>query len=362
MTKKTFSLVFALFFLISAFFITNCSNQDTPLLELEEDFMEQEVITPLDIPVTIKDGALVFKDYLDFRKTLRVLDTIDLISRKAWEESIGFTSIRTIYEEVLDKYFNGEPINHSDYQKFIDFSGNQPILKDNDDFTASILNHKNIVYLAENIGTVRLDGWYWIRNGTKEQLDKLLISKRSDLENGILVYLYDGLQNENDIGLRYCTLQGISPEYTWIENGVLSNGSGAGSSKLFGNFTFKTTASLGPNNTSYYEVFVRMTGHSQRYRSNKWRDWRADHTFSWDFQVRQGSNPGVFTNYSGQETHYNNINAAKYIDIFSQVVGNEWLVSNVIILTEVYSSPQNGNGTFQTTNYLTPQKIEYDCN
>lgn len=108
MPKKTFSLVIALFVLISATFITNCSKQED---SLQDEFTEQEKITTLNIPVTVKEGALLFKDHHDFSRTLRILDTVDLASRKAWEKSLGFTSIRSIYESVLDKHYNGESIN-----------------------------------------------------------------------------------------------------------------------------------------------------------------------------------------------------------------------------------------------------------
>lgn len=161
MPKKTFSLVIALFVLISATFITNCSKQED---SLQDEFTEQEKITTLNIPVTVKEGALLFKDHHDFSRTLRILDTVDLASRKAWEKSLGFTSIRSIYESVLDKHYNGESINYSKYNAIIDFSGSIPTLKNNDDFTASVLNQDNIVYMADYICTVQVDGWYWIKD------------------------------------------------------------------------------------------------------------------------------------------------------------------------------------------------------
>lgn len=359
MINRKISMMLIAIIAISLAFFTGCkekefldSNEDLIIDEVNED----EVITPIHIDVTLKNGALNFEDHEALREALLILDDINLASRKAWEESIGFKSIRTLYEEALKQFLNEEPIEYEKYENFIDFSGDFPRLKNNSKHTSSVLSLDNIYYVWGGIGTFRLDGSYWVAGGSKEKLDEVLVSKQADFDNGVLVYTFG---NDNTLENRSCT---TFQEEEFFESGVINNGTNRGSSRLTASFHYVPLASSASPDGSvvWYRVYVYMNGHS--YRRNQsgtgWKSYRADHTFSWDFEVSQGS---TITSFSGGDFHANNYDVQRRIDIFDDYKSSSWVASNFFQLHEVYTTPHNGNGTFHTTNFLSPDVVDFGC-
>ena len=93
--KKQISLWFGGICFVAILLLTHsCNNEDTLLSQaetaIENDELEEREITPINLNVKVKNGALVFESPKDLRHARDVLSNVDLASRLAWEESVGF--------------------------------------------------------------------------------------------------------------------------------------------------------------------------------------------------------------------------------------------------------------------------------
>ncbi|MEO1513596.1 MAG: hypothetical protein AAFV95_01245 [Bacteroidota bacterium] len=358
--KQVFPLfrLFALLGVFLAFQACGDKNQTTED-QLIDDYVEP--VHSIDLNVAVKNGALVFESDEKFFEAMQILDTFNLSSRLAWEDAIGFRSLRTAFELGLIKYFNEETDGFDLPADMIDYVDGFPALKGIDGYPASVLNRDAIVYIGDQIGTVREEGSFWIENGTKAQLAQALIEKESRLEDGIYVRLnkYDGPAIAQQ---RTCT-NGF-PNTSYTDQEFISNGTGRGSSALQGMFTFQfiTTYDSQRNRTTI-ECYARLTGTSYR-RSRNRRNWnlhRDNHVFSWDFDVLRVNSSGTTPlSFSGFVTHYNNQFAVRTINIFQSLISGT-VIDEAFTLVETYDVPTNGGGTFQSTHNISPMRIEYAC-
>lgn len=294
-------------------FTPSCnSNEPLPLseeTEIENDVLDE--ITPIDLNVKVKSGALVFENSEDLLHAKHVLSNVNLASRLAWEESIGFKSMRGVYEKILEDFFDEKPLAIRSYSSIIDFSKPIPSLKNHDILISSILNLDELVYVSEAVGTLRTDGSFWVMNGDISKLNKVLQNpeEETDLEAGVLVVRQP--QNDiNSIELRSCT---VNPDDDFLDQQTINNGTNRGSTQLVAEFRFSTFV-IPVNSVISYSAEAYMLGRSYRRKTCgcSWKPYPDDHMFSWNIEIGQGDS-GPITTFSGQETHFDNELAIKSI-------------------------------------------------
>lgn len=325
----------------------------------------------IDIKVTVKDGILSFENAEDLFEVLSILDTLSPEHRKNWEDNVGFKSIRSLYDEVTDRFYNGEDWISANEEGLITLVGNDPVITDYTIAMAPILNREGVVMVGGALGTHRRDGSYWVENASYLDLQALVKSKKIDQGKGRFAFV-NPMADESFMREKSCS--GGFPNVLYDQTFTLSNGENNGSSRLRGTLSFNYTVSLpigsGSAASNYIKVFFKLSGISERKTRNEWRLKRHDHSFSWNFVVRHiesiptPQGPEVVsdteTSYSGSEVHYDNQVASKEVVILEgyNLVG--WMPNNSFILERV--NPGNiGSGTSQTTNYLAPNAIIYDC-
>ena len=220
------------------------------------------------------------------------------------------------------------------------------------------------------------DATYWVYGGNLEDLNEVIRTKASDPDKGIAYF--EHTVNE-EIGFRSCS-SGL-PDVTFEETQTISNGNQNGSSKLVSRllFNYYTLPIQDDIGIFYVKVFLSLWGTSQRKSNNQWRNYRADHHFSWDFKVKkqqfittsQGTIPGRFTitSHAGSDIHLNNRVAARDVVVFGTELDGYYYTQEFIdeyrfFLEEVTdgSDAEPGQGTFHSTNYLLPQVAAYSCN
>ncbi len=86
--KKQISLWFGGIFFVAILLLTSSCNNEDALLSKEEtaienDDLEQREITPINLNVKVKNGALVFENSKDLRHAEDILSKVDLASRLA---------------------------------------------------------------------------------------------------------------------------------------------------------------------------------------------------------------------------------------------------------------------------------------
>lgn len=227
--SKQLLCIGAIFGLIFFFACSKQDNLETNLLEtddithleIEEDYTEEEldaVITPIDLNVKLKDGALWFDNHEDLDETVDILAKANYVSRKAWEEKIGFTSLATLYIEALieleDNYVieTGADIPQSfktKYDDLLDFSTDYPILKNYSLTYGGISNKDGYFFVGDKIGSINDEGAFWVKDGTKEALQQVFLTKKADLSQGIEVYL-----NENPEEITFRTCASVQATFT----------------------------------------------------------------------------------------------------------------------------------------------------
>ena len=134
----------------------NCNKEETiEVNNVGAPSEEAYEIADVNIDVSVIDGTLHFKDKDAFFEGLRALDLLDIESRKAWEAKVGFQSIRSVYDEVMEMYENGAHIETEKYEAVISFEGEVPRIRHFDPFTANIINMDGVFYYANSIGSIR---------------------------------------------------------------------------------------------------------------------------------------------------------------------------------------------------------------
>lgn len=361
---KMFKIIPAL--LIGLMLFSSCVKESLTALD---EVVPNEVtkIQSIDqLKVGNQDGVLKFNNSEEFYSALNILDTVSLEARKTWETEMGFRSIRTVYEEVMDKFYNDEAIDRSQYKNLISFEGDIPMLLDYTMYTASALNEEGLLIMRDAIGTLRKDGCYWAESGEASEVKSLLETKKSDAEKGLFAF-------EVPASLaKACTGGLINVSYD--ETHVISNGNSRGSSELQGWLTFNYHVMTLNSSFKEVKVFLRMRGVSRRKGRRRWSNHRANHTFSWNFRViheeYEQTGPSIFDRrligtsprtYQGSETHNNNQEAVKEFVFEEGIFANQFVNLNIYILDRI-TSGTSSTGTFQTTNYLTPAKVIYGCN
>ena len=335
--------------------MSSCTKEET--LVDTENLVEEEVITPIHIDAEVVNGALSFKTAEAYFKAVETLKAANLASRLAWESKIGFTSMRSSFEEVFQVFLDAEEWKNSQQLSFVDYTGEFPQLKGFDRPNSNVLNEAGIVYVADHIGSVQSLGSFWILNGNEQDLKDAIASRTTNEKEGIYSFVSD--QASSTVNFRTCTDDANDSFSSTCGTAICNNGTNRGSSALRSTLLFSSNVipSGHPSGFFRYRVSVFYEGESFR-RSRNRRNWnrhRQDHDFNWDFEVEQG---GTFTSYSGQDTHFNNQIANITIVIFDQTLlaPSWWTVNDWIILNSV-----DGSGTWHTTNDLSPIVATHQC-
>ena len=300
------------------------------------------------------------------------MDTVNQASRTAWENSIGFRSIRTIKNELEDIVFNEEqgaflneePIDFQAYKDIIVFDDGFPSIKDFSTSDASVMGRKGFVYAGEYIGTIRMDGSYWVKNRNKNLFLKALKMERSDEDNGITVYQAVAF-HPDVLEQRSCSTVGNN-FYNQLK--IVSNGDQNGSSKLDSRLKF--TSSILPHgnpNFYYYRVAWDWEGTSRRKSNGWWSTYPADHSFCWKIEMAKGLGnpvPITFTTIQGTDFHANNRTVERHIPFIDQTIVSASYINDlnnryyIWKIHDVFAVPL---GTFHTTNYLPNDPALHSC-
>lgn len=291
-------------------FLTKKENAEVP----DNDIVDE--ITPIKLNVTLRNGALVFQSPEDLRYAKDVLSNVNLASRLAWEESIGFKSLRGVYEKILQDFFDESSFNLESavhhYGTIIDFNTPMPTLKNHDLLLSSILNLDHIIYVGEAVGTLNKDGSFWVMDGNIDKLNEILQNPEAetDPETGVVI-VRTGQNNTIRITPRSCT---ISPSDIYCYTETINSGTARGSTQLIAQFCFYPIVI--PINTTLidYTVDVYMNGRSFRRKTCRcgWKPYPDNHRFYWNIEIGKGFSGTIIT-YSGQDVHFNNQLAVKII-------------------------------------------------
>jgi hypothetical protein len=285
--------------------------------------------------------------------------------RVAWESELAFTSLRSIYEEVMTTFHNGELIDQVLYSDVIGFDKEVPYILHHSLYISSILDRNGVVSLHGMLGSISDEGCYWVKNGTLQDVNNLKRTKVHDVEKGLFSHDLSYFQNNG----RACT-SGIPNSFQ--QTGLVQNGDARGSSRLegSGSYFYVVSPANGSGTLENVRATFRMRGFSYRKGRRRWKLDRSDHIFSWDMTVNRqvvtvdGGTVTVmsetFTNYSGQETHNNNQEAAKEIVIEDSNRTAGYSNTNRLIL-DVIVGGTSGGGTKHSTSALSPIRINYSC-
>ena len=207
---KNLKKLFLLFVLTTAIF--SCEKNETDNL-VKQDLDEVDIQD-----VYVKNGVLVFKDWDVAYKTLENLENKDVEFLDEWEQSLGFTSLRSIYdcftieeEEMVKELENLYNENNSliteelvaeKYNKLLESYENSIILVELEDdikyydmniyhdIYAPIVNENGIVSVGGEIYRYTNSDIRTITNGDWSKLSELLNDKSPFVE-------YRGVNNDN---------------------------------------------------------------------------------------------------------------------------------------------------------------------
>lgn len=327
-------------------------------VEFEEDVSDE--IIPIDLDVRVRNGALAFESATELRHATDVLSNVNLASRLAWEESIGFQSLRSVYEKVLNDFFDENAFDLElatrQYDSIIDFSNPAIPLKNHDLLLSSILSFDKIVYVGEAVGTFNRDGSFWVMDGDVDKLNEILQNPEAETnwDMGIVVFR-NALGNKGTVEVKSCT---TNADDDYLDSQTINNGTNRGSTQLSAEFRFST--SIIPINPTFFEynATAYMSGRSFRRKTCGcgWKPYPDDHMFYWKIEIGQGFS-GPITTYNGQETHFNNELATKII--FSDGGIRE---SGAAFNEQFYYLNEIKFDTRHTTDNLDLNGISYSCN
>ena len=311
------------------------------------------------------DGKLAFASAHDLYKAISILDTVELSKKLIWENSIGFRSLRTAAELNIDTTNIGRGQAFLDYNKDTRLVDGFIIFDQYHSQTASILNQEGQVIVSEKIGSLRKDGSYWVDISRKIELTEVLEGRVSSDQEGIYVFKNEEIYASPKV----CFHRGSHTFTGWIDNGEAR-----GSSALSGKFEY--IREVAPNGPVYFIFNVRVSMNGRSFRRKQcgcgWKDYRADHTMTWDFLIEYiEKDNSVFppvTTYTenrpfgGGDIHLNNHFVAREIIIFYSEVDQEYMDTHDYALIGVSPTPLYGySGSTHTTNYLPNQEITYEC-
>ena len=224
------------------------------------------------------------------------------------------------------------------------------------------INENGKVMVAGSLGSLRLEGCYWVSNENATSLDKLILKKKHDPENGLYAFDAPAFVEEKSCSNGF-------PNSHWSSTKVVSNGNGKGAARLQGwaNFNYVVTPGSGPDMFDALLTF-RLRGVSYRKGRRRWKKERTNHTFNWDFRVdRLGLNleTGVWVSidprdFSGTDTHNNNQEAIRTVQVGNFPMNGNAVILTRMVLETVRTGTLNG-GTSQTTNQLSPSFVSYGC-
>ena len=347
---------------IGLLLIVGCSKESLTDLDGNAPQPVQSYKTLSDIKCQLKGDVLSFETTQDFNQAITLLDTASIATRMAWEAELGFRSMRLVFEQALDQYLNDSAFNQSPYKHLITFDTEGPMLLDYSDYVASVLNENGKVMVAGSLGSLRLEGCYWVSNENATSLDKLILKKKHDPENGLYAFDAPAFVEEKSCSNGF-------PNSHWSSTKVVSNGNGKGAARLQGwaNFNYVVTPGSGPDMFDALLTF-RLRGVSYRKGRRRWKKERTNHTFNWDFRVdRLGLNleTGVWVSidprdFSGTDTHNNNQEAIRTVQVGNFPMNGNAVILTRMVLETVRTGTLNG-GTSQTTNQLSPSFVSYGC-
>ena len=356
--QSNLSSFFIVLFLVGI--LASCTKEELTLNETQDNAAFQTLISETKqkaqlsaISVAeIRNGALVFSSAEDLyyaRTTL--LESSDNL-RQEWEEKMGFTSLLTVLQNVTEDMDQGLPVDQSKYTDIIDFSGEIPSLKDADMLYSSIMNGDAIVFLNDFLGTYRQDGVFWALDGDINTLQATIESGES-IDDQSLAYLRSKDKNIGD--LKTCwSSAGSSTRYV-VQKDV-QNGNSRGSTKLESALEFRNDPSPQyVNGVLQYrwQLYFALSGYSYRRNCCRFKSYRDDHQFQWNFTISAPSPLQGQTSFSGYTVHVNNSFAAKIINLASGYYSPS---TNFIIDLETVSN------TYHSTDNLGSTAANYSCN
>jgi hypothetical protein len=158
MKKLYSSLTVAIFVVLTGFFLMSCEKEIEVTNQKNEisEFQSIQNYSIADMPaVEVIDGILSFRDEKDYFQAVSIISNLSEKERRAWEESIGFVSLRTLQENALDQIQNveDEKVIYAWLEKYkdlfevvVDEKGEQEIVEKNNNLIYSCLFNSNNIY------------------------------------------------------------------------------------------------------------------------------------------------------------------------------------------------------------------------
>lgn len=188
MTKLAKIMLIALTFGAFGIYLTSCNKSD--ISEELTDTIEQVESTTMNFRV--ENNTLVFNSFEDYIHTTDYVRTLDRDQLDLWEEEVGFTSARKLYDMALDELelaTNLEEVEtiESKYKKAVKFTEDDVSLLYGSYYMSTLLNEDGIVRIGEGLTKYTEDKMINILDGDIDKLNIALQNFEEDAENGIYV-------------------------------------------------------------------------------------------------------------------------------------------------------------------------------
>lgn len=199
MKNFKFSFLTILSCILTLTLYTSCK-QDNLLAPIDQATPQEEVVTitddskSLELPtdVNVINGVLHFSGAQSIWDYSAAFSNASLEELKAWEESIGFSSINTTFLTAMneiDEKSSIEELNNvqEKYADILIIEDNicNPII--NVPFFNNFVNKKGIFYVGSMLYKVTNDAIYQVENGDMASLQNLMATKKSNPDEGTYI-------------------------------------------------------------------------------------------------------------------------------------------------------------------------------
>lgn len=151
--------------------------------------------------VEVVNGELHFTNFETFKKSLHVIMKMDEEELDRWEESLGFKSYRTWFNQSADEFF--ELGTEEEYQKWLNKYSDILYVKDSvvhpildHDIYKNIVNRKGELMIGDNYTKVLSDRVITIENGNKDFLPDVMSMDESNTESGVNVLFFPNIERK----------------------------------------------------------------------------------------------------------------------------------------------------------------------
>jgi|GEM_PF-2200316 len=188
MTNLAKIMLFALILGTLGIYLTSCNKSDTS--ENLIDTVEQTESSTTNLRV--EDNTLVFDSFEDYVNTLDYVRTLDRDQLDLWEEGIGFTSSRKLYDMALDELeliteFEKVKSIENKYKNVVKFTEDEIYPLYSSYHMSTLLNKNGIVRIGDGLTKYTEDKMINILDGDINKLATALDNLKEDHKNGIYI-------------------------------------------------------------------------------------------------------------------------------------------------------------------------------